>query len=42
MANCAMLWEPGACTVAEVREKLAHDLAYTKLLTILRTLASKE
>jgi BlaI family transcriptional regulator, penicillinase repressor len=37
----AILWEHGACTVAEVREKLADDLAYTTVLTILRTLESE-
>jgi BlaI family transcriptional regulator, penicillinase repressor len=37
----AILWEHGVCTVAEVREKLADDLAYTTVLTILRTLGSK-
>jgi BlaI family penicillinase repressor len=36
-----VLWETGAATVAEVRERLADDLAYTTVLTILRTLEEK-
>src|SRR5687768_12789399 len=37
----AILWEHGACTVAEVRARLEDDLAYTTVLTILRTLEAK-
>lgn len=36
-----VLWKLGASTVAEVREKLEDDLAYTTVLTILRTLEEK-
>ena len=36
-----ILWERGPSTVAEVREALADELAYTTVLTILRTLESK-
>lgn len=36
-----VLWEQGACTVAAVRDALADDLAYTTVLTILRTLEAK-
>ena len=36
-----VLWESGPSTVAEVRERLTDDLAYTTVLTILRTLESK-
>jgi BlaI family transcriptional regulator, penicillinase repressor len=36
-----VLWEQGAATVAEVREALRDDLAYTTVLTILRTLEEK-
>lgn len=35
------LWERGASTVAEVREHLADPLAYTTVLTVLRTLEAK-
>lgn len=35
------LWEHGASTVAEVRERLPDPLAYTTVLTVLRTLESK-
>ena len=35
------LWELGAATVAEVREELADDLAYTTVLTMLRVLEEK-
>ncbi len=35
------LWERGASTVAEVREFLNDELAYTTVLTILRTLEDK-
>ena len=37
----AVLWENGAATVAEVRDALPDDLAYTTVLTILRTLEEK-
>ncbi len=37
----AVLWERGPSTVAEVRESLADDLAYTTVLTMLRLLESK-
>ena len=36
-----VLWEHGPSTVAEVRAKLADELAYTTVLTMLRTLESK-
>lgn len=36
------LWELGSGTVAEVRERLPADLAYTTVLTILRNLEAKE
>ena len=35
------LWELGAGTVAEVREVLSDDLAYTTVLTMLRVLEDK-
>jgi BlaI family penicillinase repressor len=37
----AVLWDAGPSTVAEVRERLADPLAYTTVLTILRTLDEK-
>lgn len=37
----AVLWELGSGTVAEVQERLPDELAYTTVLTILRTLESK-
>ncbi|HZD03998.1 MAG TPA: BlaI/MecI/CopY family transcriptional regulator, partial [Longimicrobiales bacterium] len=37
----AVLWEHGSATVAEVQERLRDDLAYTTVLTILRTLEEK-
>jgi BlaI family penicillinase repressor len=37
----AVLWERGPSTVADVRAGLADDLAYTTVLTILRTLEEK-
>ena len=37
----AVLWSVGSGTVAEVREALADDLAYTTVLTVLRTLQEK-
>jgi predicted transcriptional regulator len=36
-----VLWNLGPATVAEVREQLADDLAYTTVLTVLRTLEDK-
>ncbi len=36
-----VLWEHGPSTVAEVREHLKDDPAYTTVLTILRNLESK-
>ncbi len=36
-----VLWDLGSATVAEVQERLADDLAYTTVLTILRTLEEK-
>lgn len=37
----AVLWAHGPATVAEVRERIADDLAYNTVLTILRTLEDK-
>ncbi|HUQ98943.1 MAG TPA: BlaI/MecI/CopY family transcriptional regulator [Gemmatimonadaceae bacterium] len=37
----AVLWDMGSATVAEVREKLEEDFAYTTVLTVLRTLEAK-
>lgn len=37
----AVLWELGSATVAEVQERLTDELAYTTVLTILRTLEEK-
>jgi BlaI family transcriptional regulator, penicillinase repressor len=36
-----VLWKRGACTVAEVLKELNDELAYTTVLSILRTLESK-
>jgi BlaI family transcriptional regulator, penicillinase repressor len=36
-----VLWDAGAATVAEVRDRLSDDLAYTTVLTVLRTLEEK-
>lgn len=36
-----MLWDRGPSLVAEVRERLSDELAYTTVLTVLRTLESK-
>jgi predicted transcriptional regulator len=36
-----VLWEYGPSVVSEVKERLNDDLAYTTVLTILRTLESK-
>ena len=38
----AVLWEMGSGTVAEVRDRLPDDLAYTTVLTILRNLEAKK
>jgi predicted transcriptional regulator len=37
----SVLWDQGSATVAEVRERLTDDLAYTTVLTVLRTLEEK-
>jgi len=37
----AVLWDRGSATVTEMRERLPDDLAYTTVLTILRTLEEK-
>jgi predicted transcriptional regulator len=37
-----VLWDLGSGTVAEVRQRLPADLAYTTVLTILRNLEAKE
>ncbi|MBI2797472.1 MAG: BlaI/MecI/CopY family transcriptional regulator [Gemmatimonadetes bacterium] len=37
----AALWRHGPSTVAEVREAIADPLAYTTVLTVLRTLEAK-
>lgn len=37
----AVLWDRGASTVAEVRDRLHDELAYTTVLTVLRTLEEK-
>jgi predicted transcriptional regulator len=37
----AVLWQHGSGTVAEVRDGLDDELAYTTVLTILRTLEDK-
>jgi len=36
-----VLWERGSATVAEVRDQLEDDLAYTTVLTMLRVLEEK-
>lgn len=36
-----VLWDLGTATVAEVQERLPDELAYTTVLTILRTLEEK-
>ena len=36
-----VLWDEGSGTVSEVRERLADELAYTTVLTILRNLEAK-
>ncbi len=37
----SVLWDRETATVAEVRERLADRLAYTTVLTVLRTLEQK-
>jgi predicted transcriptional regulator len=37
----AVLWERGSGTVAEIRERLSDELAYTTVLTVLQTLEAK-
>lgn len=37
----SVLWENGAATVTEVKDTLTDELAYTTVLTILRTLEEK-
>jgi BlaI family transcriptional regulator, penicillinase repressor len=37
----AVLWERGPCTVAGVRDAISDELAYTTILTVLRTLEAK-
>jgi len=37
----SVLWDLGDATVAQVRERLADRLAYTTVLTVLRTLEQK-
>jgi predicted transcriptional regulator len=36
-----VLWDMGSATVAEVRDRLPDELAYTTVLTVLRTLEDK-
>lgn len=37
----SVLWDLGSATVAEVRQRLPDQLAYTTVLTVLRTLKEK-
>ena len=37
-----VLWDHGACLVAEVQGHLSDQLAYTTVLTVLRTLETKQ
>ena len=37
----AVLWDRSSATVAEVRERIPDELAYTTILTVLRTLEEK-
>ncbi len=37
----AILWDMGSATVSEVRDRLEDRLAYTTVLTVLRTLEAK-
>jgi predicted transcriptional regulator len=41
LAVMAVLWQNGSATVAEVREQLDEDLAYTSVLSALQTLEKK-
>jgi BlaI family transcriptional regulator, penicillinase repressor len=36
-----ILWDAGSATVAEVRDRLPDDLAYTTVLSLIRTMESK-
>jgi BlaI family transcriptional regulator, penicillinase repressor len=36
-----VLWKHGGCLVAEVRERLPEEFAYTTVLSVLRTLEAK-
>lgn len=36
-----VMWDRGPSTVSEVKERLAHELAYTTVLTLLRILTAK-
>ena len=38
----AVLWERGSATVTEVRERIPDELAYTTVLSVLRTLEEKK
>ena len=38
----AILWDLGSATVTEVRDRLDDELAYTTVLTVLRTLEAKQ
>jgi predicted transcriptional regulator len=38
----AILWQLGSGTVAEVRDRLPDDLAYTTVLSLIRTMEEKE
>lgn len=37
----SVLWDLGGASVAEVRDRMPDDLAYTTVLTVLRTLEEK-
>lgn len=37
----AVLWDKGSATVGEVKGSLSEDLAYTTILTVLRSLEAK-
>lgn len=37
-----VLWDQGPCLVADVQQHLADKLAYTTVLTVLRTLETKQ
>jgi predicted transcriptional regulator len=37
----AVLWDQGSATVGEVKERLSEDLAYTTILTVMRSLEAK-